>query len=129
MPHFCRLICMYIIGGSGINIAPGINLPPCYDTYIKYLHTDFDLKNHKMKRHNPEFCHRNSINLLKVSLFRNQLGFFCDSWNLKNNKGFFKDIGMNIRQSSKGGSMYLVFPVIVIIIVLLQCLSCSFGQT
>ena len=31
---------------------------------------------------------------------------------------------------SKGGGMYLIFPVIVIVtvIVLLQCLSCSFGQ-
>ena len=31
---------------------------------------------------------------------------------------------------SKGGGMYLVFPVTVIVtaIVLLQCLSCSFGQ-
>ena len=71
---------MYIIG-SGINIAPGINLPPCYNTYIKYLHTDFDLKNRKMKKHNPEFCHtvvfhRNSINLLKgVSVYKPS-GFF-----------------------------------------------------
>ena len=32
------------------------------------------------------------------------------------------------RVESKGGGMYLVFLVIVTVIVLLQCLSCSFGQ-
>ena len=29
---------------------------------------------------------------------------------------------------TKGGGMYLIFPVIVLVIVLLQCLSCSFEQ-
>ena len=28
----------------------------------------------------------------------------------------------------KGGGMYLIFPVIVLVKVLLQCLSCNFGQ-
>ena len=35
-------------------------------------------------------------------------------------------------QNTKGEGMYLIFPVLVIVIVtvtvLLQCLSCSFGQ-
>ena len=37
---------------------------------------------------------------------------------------------MFLFDKSVGGGMYLVFPVIVIVtvIVLLQCLSCSFGQ-
>ena len=29
---------------------------------------------------------------------------------------------------SKGGGMYLIFPVLVLVIVLLQCLSYSFGK-
>ncbi len=47
----------------------------------------------------------------------------------KNTSIFFSTFGSKINEF-EGEGMYLIFPVIVIVTVtvLLQCLSCSFGQ-
>ena len=60
---------------------------------------------------------RPATGYVKVKVMRVGSHAFCDP--------LFQKILQN-----KGGGMYLVFPVIIIItvIVLLQCLSCSFGQ-